>query len=94
MVPDIVMAPKRTTLTLDEDVARLLDDAMRRTGTPRRQIVNDALRRAPAPPDARDEPYRLTPHVSAVLPGFDPAGFNQLDDELDGPDLKWVNPLG
>ncbi len=34
----------RTTLTLDDDVARLLDDARRRTGASLRQLVNEALR--------------------------------------------------
>lgn len=31
----------------------------------------------------RREPYHLRPHESAVRPGFDPAGFNRLTDELD-----------
>ena len=34
----------RTTLTLDDDVARLLERARQRRGTSLRQIVNDALR--------------------------------------------------
>lgn len=46
-----------------------------------KQIVNDALRRALTPP--RDERYRLEPHESAVRAGFDPAGFNRLNDELE-----------
>ncbi len=34
----------RTTLSLDDDVARLLEHARRRRGTSLKQIVNEALR--------------------------------------------------
>ncbi|MBN9609115.1 MAG: antitoxin [Actinobacteria bacterium 69-20] len=73
----------RTTLTLDNDVARLIDDAVHRERRPMKQIVNDALRKAlaPTPPAGAREPYRLKPHTSAIRPGFDPAGFNRLADE-------------
>ncbi|MFN8584240.1 MAG: CopG family transcriptional regulator [Dehalococcoidia bacterium] len=45
----------RTTLTLDDDVAKLLEDARRKTGASLRQLVNEALRsslegRKPATP--------------------------------------------
>jgi hypothetical protein len=50
----------RTTLTLDDDVARLLDDAVHRERRPMKQVVNDALRRALTSPESRPEPYRLT----------------------------------
>jgi hypothetical protein len=73
----------RTTLTLDGDVARLVEEAVHRERRPMKQIINDALRRALAPRVARREPYRLTPHESAVRPGFDPSGFNRLADELE-----------
>jgi hypothetical protein len=73
----------RTTLTLDDDVARLVEDAIHREHRPMKQIVNDALRQALAPRNPRQEPYHLTPHESALRPGFDPAGFNQLADELE-----------
>ncbi|GDY31244.1 antitoxin [Gandjariella thermophila] len=72
----------RTTLTLDDDVARLVEDAVHRERRPMKQVVNDALRRALAPRASREQPYRLTPHESAVRPGFDLSGFNRLADEL------------
>jgi hypothetical protein len=78
----------RTTLTLDADVARLIDAAVHRERRPMKQVVNDALRRAlgPAvPPDT--QPFRLTPHESAVRPGFDLAGFNRLADDLEDEQL-------
>jgi len=34
----------RTTLTIDDDVAALLEKEMRRTGQPLKQTVNDLLR--------------------------------------------------
>ncbi len=78
-----MMSNMRTTLTLDDDVARLVEEAIHREHRPMKQIVNDALRRALAPRVARQEPYHLTPHESAVRPGFDPSGFNRLADELE-----------
>lgn len=48
-----------------------------------KEVVNDALRDALMPRARRQEPYHLTPHESAVRPGFDPSGFNRLSDELE-----------
>lgn len=78
-----MMAAMRTTLTLDDDVARLVEDAMYREHLSMKQVVNQALRQALTPHVARQEPYRLVPHDSAVRPGFDVAGFNRLADELE-----------
>lgn len=77
------MSRMRTTLTLDDDVARLVEDAVHRTRRSMKQIVNDALRRALAPEVARQRPYQLTSHESAVRPGFDLSGFNRMVDELE-----------
>lgn len=77
------MRSMRTTLTLDDDVARLVEDAIHREHRSMKQIVNDALRQALAPRIPRQEPYHLVPHESAVRPGFDLAGFNRLADELE-----------
>lgn len=35
----------RTTLTLDPDVARMIEDAVHRVRKPRKDVVNEALRR-------------------------------------------------
>lgn len=72
----------RTTLTLDDDVSRLINEAVHRERRPMKQVVNEALRRALTPPVTDREPYRLTPHQSAIRPGFDPAALNRLADEL------------
>jgi len=73
----------RTTLTLDPDVARLIDDAVHRERRPMKQVINDALRRALTAPSPHREPYRLGVHESQLRPGFDLTGFNRLADELE-----------
>jgi hypothetical protein len=73
----------RTTLTLDPDVARLVDDAMHRERRSMKQVINDALRSALARPQRGGEPYRLVAHESRLRPGFDLSGFNKLADDLE-----------
>ena len=74
----------RTTLTLDPDVVRLIEDAVHRERRPTKQVINDALRRGLAHPrSARTEAFRLVPHDSQLQPGLDLAGFNRLADELE-----------
>ena len=80
----------RTTLTLDEDVARELETEMRRSGRTRKQLVNAALRRGlrmgekplRAPPRFVVEPFS-----SPFQPGVDPSKLNQLVDELEVEDF-------
>lgn len=70
----------RTTLTLDDDVVRLIEEARHRERRPTKEIVNDALRRAlGAGPEPR--PYATPVHDSAILPGVDLARLNHLVDE-------------
>ena len=73
----------RTTLTLDPDVARLVDEAAHRARTSRKQVINDALRRELSQPPSRQEPYHLAAHEATLQPGLDLAGFNRLADELE-----------
>lgn len=73
----------RTTLTLDDDVARLVNDEVHRSRTSMKQVVNAAIRAALAPKPARDEPYRVAVHHAVLAPGLDLAGFNKLADELE-----------
>jgi hypothetical protein len=74
----------RTTLTLDPDVVRLVQDAVHRQRRSTREVINDALRRALVPGgNARQEPYRMEQHESQLRAGFDLAGFNHLADELE-----------
>jgi predicted transcriptional regulator len=78
----IMMSSMRTTLTLEPDVARLLDEAVHREQRSRKQVVNDALRRALVQQIRRDR-VRLVPHESAIRPGLDLARLNQLADEFE-----------
>ena len=74
----------RTTLTLDEDVARMLEDEVHRQRRPFKQVVNDAIRRGLASRNApRGERYRVRPHKTSLRPGIDAASFNNLADELE-----------
>jgi hypothetical protein len=63
----------RTTLTLEDDLARALREEARRSGRPLKRIVNETLRvglvarKAP-----RSRRYRLTPvSLGGVVPGVD-----------------------
>ena len=52
------MSP-RTTLTLDEDVAALLERAVRERGISFKQAVNDAIRDGLRPRAASGQPYKV-----------------------------------
>jgi Arc/MetJ-type ribon-helix-helix transcriptional regulator len=77
----------RTTLTLDSDVVRLIKDAVRRERRSSKEVINDALRRALRTGVSTSEPYRLTPHDSALRPGLELSGFNKLADELEDEEI-------
>jgi len=68
----------RTTLTLEDDIARLLQEEARRQGKPFKAVVNEALRRGVAPSGKRPvrTPYRVKVHGARLRPGFDLTGFN------------------
>jgi hypothetical protein len=75
----------RTTLTLDPDVARLLEEEAHRQRKPFKQVVNEAIRRglAPAPGPRSQKRYRVRPHKTTLRPGIDAASLNRLVDELE-----------
>jgi hypothetical protein len=77
----------RTTLTLDPDVARLVDDAVHRSRSSMKQVVNDALRQALSQPPPRRDRYRLPVHEATLQPGLDIAGFNRLADEIEDEEI-------
>jgi hypothetical protein len=68
---------------LDPDVAQLVEDAVHRTRTSMKQVINNALRRALSRPPSRREFYHLPVHEATLQPGLDLAGFNRLADELE-----------
>jgi hypothetical protein len=72
----------RTTLTLDPDVAKMIEDEVHRVRKPLKQVVNQALRRGLSSPDKRPaRPYRVRPHRAALQPGLDRSRLNALADE-------------
>jgi hypothetical protein len=75
----------RTTVTLDKDVERLLQDAMHRSRRGFKETLNDAVRAGLA---GRSKRTRRTQFVvkarsMGLRPGLDPAGFNKLADDLE-----------
>jgi hypothetical protein len=75
----------RTTLTLDPDVARLLEEEAHRQRRPFKQVVNEAIRRglAPAPVGRSPGRFRVRPHRTSLQPGIDAGSLNRLVDELE-----------
>jgi hypothetical protein len=76
----------RTTLTLDDDVARRLKEIARSTERSFKEVVNDAIRRGLAvgdrPPTAPD-PFVVQPRACGFRTGIDPTKLNQLYDDLE-----------
>lgn len=79
------MPTMRTTLTLDPDVARMIQEEVHRSRKPFKQVVNELLRRGLEPRTrTRDvKPYRVRPHVARLVPGVDRGRLNALADELE-----------
>ncbi len=74
----------RTTLTLDPDVARMLEEEAHRQRKPFKQIVNEALRRGLSPhATAPQKRYRVRPHKTKLRAGVDAGALNALADELE-----------
>jgi hypothetical protein len=75
----------RTTLTLDPDVARLVEEEVHRGRKTLKSVINEALRRGLSGGTAtRKLPrYRVLPHDAVLRPGFDRAALNSLADELE-----------
>jgi predicted DNA-binding ribbon-helix-helix protein len=75
----------RTTLTLEDDLARRLKDLARREGRPFKEVVNETLRRGLTSQEVAEpaEPYRVETFRSGFRAGVDPLRLNQLVDELE-----------
>jgi|CXWL01.1.fsa_nt_gi hypothetical protein len=75
----------RTTLTVDDDLARQLQDTARRRGLSFKQVVNDTLRAGLQTADkpAVVPPFLVVPKACGFRAGVDPRRLNQLNDELE-----------
>jgi len=76
----------RTTITLDDDVASLLNKEVRKSGEPFKQVVNRFLRLglAAAKQPAR-KPFKVKPFDLGV-PDFEKV--QELLEHLEGPDYR------
>ena len=79
----------RTTLSLDDDVARLLNKETRRTGTSFKQVVNHYLRLGlmAAKQPAR-KPFKIVPLDLGLPPGLNYDNIGELLEALEGPSHK------
>lgn len=76
----------RTTLTVDDDLAKELREEARRTGRSFKDVVNDAIRRglmAGAAPVRHPGKFRVRAKACGFQPGIDLKKLNQLLDELE-----------
>jgi hypothetical protein len=75
----------RTTLTLDEDVAKLLEKEQRRSGSSFKQVVNHFLRLGLTTKPPARKPFKVTP-IDLGLPHYDKV--EDLLEYLEGPDHR------
>ena len=75
----------RTTVTLDRDVERILRETAARTHRPFKKVLNDTLRAGieQSTGTGHAEPFVLKARPMGLRAGYDPAGFNQLADDLE-----------
>jgi hypothetical protein len=81
----------RTTLTLDDELARQLKETSRRTDESFKVVVNDAIRRGlrlADQPEPRLPPFVVEPKACGFRPGIDPRRLNRLADELEMEDFQ------
>jgi hypothetical protein len=73
------MPSMRATLTLDADVAQMLDEEAHRLRRPFKQVVNDAIRGGLAPRTGLVVGrYRVRPHKTSLRPGIDGGSLNKF----------------
>ena len=75
----------RTTLTLDEDVARQLQQEMRRSGASFKEVVNHFVRLGLMAKQPVRKPFVVTPRATGLPPGLSYDNVGQLLEDLEGP---------
>lgn len=77
---------KRTTLTLEDDVAERLAEESRRTGKPFKDVVNQAIRAGLDRPSRSDlPPFKVKARPMGLRPGLDLDDIEGLLDQVEGP---------
>jgi hypothetical protein len=79
----------RTTLTIDDGIARTLEELAHRSGKPFKQVVNETLRAGLGATGARrSKPYRVQPAaLGGVLPGVNLDKALALADAIEDQEL-------
>ena len=78
----------RTTLTIDDDVAEILEKQSREENKPFEQVVNDALRRGTSARIGESgrpsqNPFRVKPHKGRWMAGDDPARLKEILEDME-----------
>ena len=75
----------RTTVTLDEDVERLLREAMQRSRSGFKETLNAAIRVGLGRKIAgtKRAPFVIKARPMGLRPGLDPTGLNKLADDIE-----------
>lgn len=91
-----MMPGMRTTLTIDDRIAKALKDAAHLSGKSYKQVVNETLRAGLSANRIMDEtkPYRLKPvAMGDVAPGYNLNKALELAEHLEDNEVTHVNPL-
>ena len=76
----------RTTLTIDDDLAAILQSKAAQRGVAFKQVVNSLLRAGLGATEgslSRRKPVKVMGRALGIRPGYDPDKMNQLVDELE-----------
>ena len=88
---------RRTTLTLDEDLALKLKELARSTDRKFKVVVNDAIRKGLSlgnlPPEDQER-FVVRAKACGFRTGVDPTKLNQLYDDLEMEDLRSEGKYG
>ncbi|HEX3530919.1 MAG TPA: hypothetical protein VH988_27980 [Thermoanaerobaculia bacterium] len=79
---------RRAVLSLDDDIADLLDAEARRKGRPLDEVLNDHLRQSLEPPTRRvgtGDRFRVKAKPLQARPGFDFDDIEGLLEKLEAP---------
>ena len=80
----------RTTLTLEDDLARKLKEKAHRSRKSFKEVVNETLRlglQRTGKPAAGQKVFKVMPSRCGFVPGIDIGKLNQLSDELEAADF-------
>jgi hypothetical protein len=80
-----------TNLTLDPDVEQLVRETVEKEQMSFEDVVNNALRRGLRAGESTAG-FRVVPHPSALQPGIDVRGFNELAGELEDESVLSKSP--